>query len=256
MLRAAYVLLRKSPMSRAVRIAAATAGGLAALYPVGLRSEGVAAGFWGGVLLGVAVAAVTMPLWAAMLCTAGLGGDEDLGMVQEYRLAGISKGHRTFAVAVAAFVLAAECSLWAVVVSAFAGLGDALRQDASLIGSAPAPGIGVVFALATALYAVILGVGAVAATRSAVRSGLLIAGGFPMFLGLLRVFNRGSWTRWILKLSPFGPPWALALPQGRHGIILGMGRAAALVVAAAWLAIAIVAALTVGRSTRTDAMPR
>ncbi|MEA3078574.1 MAG: hypothetical protein QOF60_3482 [Actinomycetota bacterium] len=256
MVSAGFILLRKSPMSRAVRIAAGMAGALAALYPVGLRSRGVAAGFWGGLLLGLAVAVVTMPLWSAMLVTATLGGDEDLGMVQEYKLAGVSKGRRTLAAATAAFLTAAECSLWAIFVSAFAGLGDALRQGASLLGSAPAPGVGAVFALATAVYAIVLGVGAVAATRSAVRSGLLIAGGFPMFLGLLHVFSRGSWSRWILKLSPFGPPWALALPKGHSGIILGMGRGAAFAVGAGWLVVSIVAALTVGRSTRTDAMPR
>jgi hypothetical protein len=256
MLTAAYALLRKSPMATATRVAAGTAGALASLYPVGLRSRGVAAGFWGGVLLGLAVAVVTMPLWAAMLVTSGLGGDEDLGMVQEYRLAGVTKGRRAWAVAVASFVLAAECSLWAVAISAFAGLGDAVRQHASLVGSAPAPGIGALFALATAVYAVVLGLGAVAATRSAVRSGLLVAAGFPMFLGLLRVFTRESWTRWILKLSPFGPPWALALPHGHSGIVLGMGKPAAIAVAAGWLAVSIVATVTVGRSTSADAMAR
>lgn len=243
LLRHYVAMARRSPVHRTCVIAAAAVGAISTLYPVGVRVPGSAPGALGGAGFGAVAALVLLPFCAVLLLLATSGADEDLGLVDEFRLAGVPSARRWSTAGVAAVVGGIGAVCVAPLAGATAGLGDSLRTHSALVGHGTFPSTAAVFALATTAYFVVIASGFLVATRSPVQVAIAMPLGFGIFLVLFQLFPAGSWTRWLLRLTPFGPVWSSALPEGRAGYILTMSVTARAVVAAGWFVAGLVLAV-------------
>ena len=233
---------RRSGVFQGSLVVSAAGGALSTLYPVGLRSDGAGPGLLGGLGLGLGAAAVLLPFVTLLLLLATAGADEDLPLVNEFRLAGVPTTRRWTA-ALGATAVTALLAVWpALITGALSGMGDAVRTSASLTGELVGRPTAVAFGFVVALYFLLVGFGLLVLTRSSVHVALAVPLGFAMFLPLLRVLQPWNPLRWLLRLTPFGPVWSTLLPEGRSAIVLVTPVGARLSVAVGWLLLVVAAA--------------
>lgn len=228
-----------SPVYWACALAAALMGALSTLYPVGLRAAGSASGAFGGASLGVGVAAVLLPFATVVLLLATVGADEDLGLVEEFRLSGIPTGDRLRA-GTAATLVAAVSALWpAPVVGALSGFGDAVRTSSPLMGSVVVDWRVPLVSVFVAGYFLAIGLALLVLWRNTVHVAIGLPLGFGVFVMMLTVFFEGNPVRSVLRLAPFAPVWSTLLPEGHHALVMPMEVSTRLFIALAWTAAAL-----------------
>ena len=235
-------IARRSGVFHGTVAAAAAAGAMSTLYPVGVRSALSGPGILGGLGLGVGAAALMLPFVLILLLLTTAGADEDLGLVREYRLAAVPSPQRWLAAA-GATATAGFMAMWpAPITGALAGGGDAVRTSSPVLGSLILRPTAVAGAVLAALYFLAIAFGLLFLARNSVHVATGLPLGFGLFLALLPMFPPDLPGRPFLNLFPYAPVWSTALPEGRYGISLKSPPGVRVAVAVGWLVLVVVAA--------------
>lgn len=235
-------VVRVSSSYKASSLVVVVSAWFGAVYPIGVTVPAQSAGFLGGAVAGLSGAAVVVGPISAFLTIAHVGADAEFGLDREYRLAGISERERLAAWLCSAMTSSFALVPLAAVAGATAGGVDAILGGINpFLAGPPFPVAAFGLAVGASAYLSLLAAATCVLQRSRAQPALLLGGGFAAFLLLLRVFVRGSWTRWILRLLPFGPFWSTLLPRGRGGIVLTMSVPQRSAVTLTWIFLAVVA---------------
>lgn len=220
-----------------------------AVYPLGVRARAQSPGLAGGLWLGVGAALIAAIPASLGMAIAGVGGDEDSGLSGVHRQLGVPDRLRVVMWVVVAVSLLADWVVLGAASGALVGLGRGLAANGALIGVAHAVSARTAaLIVAAAAYAALLG--AAAATRGGGRTeaAIVCGAGSLAFFGLLGVFPPESAVRWLLRVTPIGPLWSLALPPGHSALVLSMSASARAAVLAGWTVLAV---LTIARGPRS-----